>query len=104
MTDEGASYGLVLSFGGLDFGETTEHAFVHGFELGQIWQRMESGAEAEIEVTIHTINVEALRRAAAADGWSIDVRTTEIDEWSRATMTKGKSLDRANPHGLRVVS
>lgn len=33
---ENIGYGLVVSFSDLPYGETTEHAFVHGVELGQL--------------------------------------------------------------------
>lgn len=101
-------WGLVLSFANLDYGQSTEHAFVNGFEVGEIWARMKSGREAEIEATVHSINVEAFRRAAAADGWDITITASEAEgghapEWSIVKLTKVQAPERANPHGLRVV-
>lgn len=88
-----SEWGLVLSFSGLDYGKNTEHAFVHGFEVGQIWERMKSGREAEIEATVHSINDEVFRRAAAADGWNIEITPSDADGvavpgWSDVKLTK----------------
>jgi len=102
MVDQETSYGLVLSFSGLDYGASAEHAFVHGFEVGQIWQRMRSGAEAEISAMIHTINRVVIERAAAADGWDCEITTTSIPEWSEVALTKRRAA-MANPHGFQVV-
>lgn len=105
---ETTGYGFVLSFNGLPFGETTEHAFVHGFELGQLWQRMRSGTESEIEGTFHAINREAIERACAAEGWSVTItdatdETGKIyDTWVVVKLTKATRA-RSNPNGLRVV-
>lgn len=96
------SWGLVLSFTGLDFGETTEHAFVHGVEFGQILQRMLESREAEIEQLIHTINCTAIERACAAQGWSAEFRDM-ADGYTTAVLRK-TSAARPNPHGLRVVN
>lgn len=105
MPDE---WNLALSFAGLEYGESAEHAFVHGFEAGQIWERMRSGREAEVEATVHSVNVEVFRRAAAADGWNIEIKTCEADgvpvpEWSHIRMTKKAKPARPNPHGFRAI-
>lgn len=103
MSEDGEDgYGLVVSFGGLDFGATVEQAFVHGAEFGQIWQRMQSGAEAEIETTIHTINATVISRAATADGWDCLITPSEVDGWSSCLLVK-RRVATANPHGLRIV-
>lgn len=101
-------YGLVFSFSDLPFGETTEHAFVHGVELGQLWQRMRSGSEAEIEGTFHAINRTAIERCAAADGWEVEFKDAtdesgaSYNEWLFAALKK-VAVAPPNPHGLRVV-
>jgi 1,4-alpha-glucan branching enzyme len=101
MTDE--PYGLVLSFTGLEFGETTEHAYVHGFEMGQLWQRMRGGHEAEIAECFHASNRVAIERAATSQGWMVEVTPTEYAEWIDVKLTKAKPAT-SNPHGLRVVN
>lgn len=50
----------------MPFGDSPEHAFVHGVEFGQLWQRMRSGTESEISGTFHTANREVIERACAA--------------------------------------
>mgnify|MGYP001766175378 CR=1 FL=1 len=102
---DGSGYELVLSFAGLDFGANAEHAFVHGFEAGQIWQRMMAGREAEIDLTCHAANRVLLERAAASQGWAL-----EIDElpdcggtYIHVKLAK-KTAPRGNPHGLRIAT
>lgn len=99
---DGGGWGLVLSFAGVEFGNDTEHAFVHGFEAGQIWQRMTCGHEAEIETTAHRANRELLTRAAAAEGWAVEIKPTDYAEWIDVRLTKTGSA-KPNPRGLRVV-
>lgn len=100
-------WGLRLSFAGLPFGETPEHAYVNGFELGQLWRRVTSGVEAEIAETMHAENAEAVRRMAAAEGWTVEIVPAladgkPVEGWVEIAMTKVASA-RPNPHGLRVV-
>lgn len=90
-------YGLLVSF------PDDSHSFVHGFEAGQTWQKMEAGDVAEIEVTTHVKNREVMRRMAGALGWEIEV-TTATEEWDNTKMIKRRpERSRPNPHGLRVV-
>jgi len=100
-------YGLLVSFAGLPFGDNAEHAFVHGVEFGQLWQRMRSGSEAEIEGTFHSVNRMAIERAAAAEGWICEFsdvadETKTFDGWVNAKLRKVATA-KPNPHGLRVV-
>jgi len=91
-TDTGDD-GVVFSFHGLEYGATTMDAFVNGFEFGRIWERMSHGNDDKFTVMLQTINVEALRRAATADGWNVNAfpieQPIEFGEWSVATLTKG---------------
>jgi len=97
--DEKSEYGLLVSF------EDQSASYVHGYEAGGIWQRMRSGTEAEIEIMVHSVNRETLRRMAVADGWSVEFTPTEFDEWVSMKMEKqAKPIDHPNPHGLRVVN
>lgn len=101
------AWGIRLSFAGLPFGENTEHAFVHGFELGALYEKMTAGAVAEIEQTVHTINLEAIRRACAAEGWSMteDACTADgqaIEGWTNVKLTKAAAA-KHNPRGIRVI-
>lgn len=78
-------------------------SFVNGFEAGKLWERMRSGAEAEIEAVTHTENREVIDRMALAEGWEVERKSSEVNGWDYITLTKGKKPDRLNPHGLRVV-
>lgn len=99
MSDENAEYGLIVSF------EDQSPSYVNGFEAGGIWERLRSGNEAEIEVTIHTANRETVSRMCVAEGWSVEFKGTEYEEWTEAKLSKtGKAPERPNPHGLRLVS
>lgn len=102
MSEQSSGFGLVVSFSGLPFGDNTEHAFVHGVEFGQLWQRMCSGTESEISGTFHTANRDVIERACAAEGWTVEVKPTDYDEWIEATISKTTKA-RTNPRGLRVV-
>lgn len=102
--EEGAAYGLLVSFKGTRETFAEEVAFTHGFEAGRIDRRMESGTEAEIEVTTRIENREVLRRMAVAAGWSIDTRPSDVEGWDFTKLIKvGKAPERPNPRGLRVV-
>lgn len=97
-----AGYDLVLSFSGLYQTMPEEHAFVHGVEFGQLWARMEAGAEAEIETVTHEANREIIARAAAAKGWELERKPSDTPTWDFTTLRKARA-EKANPHGLRVV-
>lgn len=97
--DDDAEYGLLVSF------EDQSASFVHGFEAGQLWQRMRDGTEAEISATIHTANRETVTRMALAEGWVATFTETEVAEWLTLEVAKTKKApERPNPHGLRVVN
>ena len=97
-----ATFGLVLSFSGLYPTMPEEHAFVHGVEFGQLWHRMSSGDEAEIETTTHTENREVIARAAAAKGWEVECTPSGTPTWDFTKLCKVRA-ERPNPHGLRAV-
>lgn len=100
--DTETSYGLVLSFTDLYPTMPEEHAFVHGVEFGELWSRMSSGAEAEIETTTHEKNREVIARAAAAKGWEVECKPSGTPTWDFTTLRKVR-VEKSNPHGLRVV-
>ncbi|ADJ21944.1 hypothetical protein Hden_1537 [Hyphomicrobium denitrificans ATCC 51888] len=103
------AYDLVVSFSGLYGTMPEEHAFVHGCEFGQLWQRMTSGSEAEIEGTFHSANRVVIERACVSQGWSAEFEDAKdddgksYDEWLFVKLKKVKSASH-NPHGLRVVA
>jgi hypothetical protein len=101
MSDDDTTYDLVLSFSGLYPTMEQEHAFFDGVEFGQIWARMSSGAEAEIETTTHETNREVIARAAAAKGWTVECKPVTAG-WDSTTLRKVRA-EKPNPHGLRVV-
>lgn len=100
--DTETSYGLVLSFEGLYPTMPEEHAFVHGVEFGQLWQRMSEGYEAEIETTTHEKNRDVIARAAAAEGWEVECKPSGTPAWDFTTLRKVRA-EKPNPHGLRVI-
>lgn len=105
---EDQGWGLALSFAGLfppaadGAASPEEVAFVLGFEVGQIWQRMCDGREAEIRQTCQSQNRIVIERAAAARGWTVEITQTAYPEWVDVTLVKAGPA-RYNPHGLRVV-
>lgn len=61
MSEDGwAEYGLVLRF------DSDEPEFTHGFEVGQIWERLTH--EPGFEGPIHAENAEMVMRIAEARG------------------------------------
>ena len=100
--EESEGWGLVLSFSGLYQSMPEEHAFVHGVEFGRLWDRMSSGTEAEIETATHPENRTVLERAAAAKGWDVEIKPSDIPGWDLTTLRKVRA-ERSNPHGLKVV-
>lgn len=103
ITESETTYGLVVSFAGLYPTDAEEHAFVHGVEFGRLWHRMRSGAEAEIEETVHTANRAVIERTCASQGWEVEFKDTGEPSWLFATLRKVRA-EKPNPHGLRVVS
>jgi hypothetical protein len=85
MMEEG-TYSLVVAF------PDGSESFVNGFAAGQIWEAMDRG-DPEIARTVVAGNEEVIRRMALAVEWA-DVTLT---------LENAAPLDRANPHGLRVV-
>lgn len=102
MSDNDTAYSLVLSFDGLPFAPDPEHAFTHGVEFGMLWSRMKGGQEAEIAQCFSSANRVVIERAAAAEGWSVETKSTEYPEWIDVRLTKTAPA-KLNPHGLRVV-
>ena len=102
MSDDETQYGLVLSFSGLYQTMPEEHAFVHGVEFGQLWFRMSSGDEAEIDTVTHTENRTVIERAAAAKGWEAEIKASDVTGWDYTKLKKVRA-EKLNPHGLRVI-
>jgi hypothetical protein len=102
-----AGWELVVSFSGLYPTMEQEHAFVHGVEYGMLWNRIQSGQEAEIEGTFHVSNRTVIERTCASQGWDVEFSKCEaegqsFDEWLFAKLTKKKAAIH-NQHGLRIV-
>ena len=95
-------YVLLLSFEGLYPTMAEEHAFVHGVEFNEIWRRMRDGKEAEIDTATHVENRIVIYRAAASQGWDVEIVPSEIEGWDTTKLRKARS-ERHNPHGLRLI-
>lgn len=80
-------------------------SFCYGFEAGKLWERMESGTVAEIEMTTRIENREVIARCADYLGWSVDeVKPSATEGWDFTKLTKTRPAGvRDNPHGLRIV-
>ena len=103
-SDEGA-FGLILSLGNLPYERTTEHAFVQGFEAGQLWHRMTIGSETKIETVIRSSNLEVAKRMVAVNNWNIEAIPCGIDtEWTKIILAKDKPKAKKNPFGIRLVN
>lgn len=98
VDEEDRAFALVVSF------PDQSATFCHGFEAGQLWQRMTSGTEATIEATTRVENREVIRRCASALGWTVSVQPSEIEGWDFTTMEKvGPPPASRNPHGLQLI-
>lgn len=67
-------------------------SFVHGFEAGMIWQRMNAGEKVIgglNEVALHASNEDVFRRMASAQGYSVEITEDEDQlEWIIVTFAK----------------
>lgn len=95
---EHVEHGLIVSF------TDESDSFVHGFEAGMIWQRLQSG-EPEIFATIHTENAEVLRRMAAATGYALALEeVAAVAGWLNARLMSPGSFHSDPRRGLRVLT
>lgn len=82
MTDTPrAGYGLLISF------PDQSDSFVHGWEAGVIYQRMQVEL-GPIEATIHTANKEVVTRCCGSLGWQVEFTETDFSEWTNAVLTR----------------
>ena len=94
MTEE-TRYGLVMPF--LDAGDS----FTHGFECGQIWQKMEHGDTIEA-INVHECNEEQIMLIARHFQYKTSFAPTPfVDGWLTFSAERDYSLKRAG--GLREV-
>jgi hypothetical protein len=84
-------YALIVSFP--DQSET----FVLGFEAGMIWERLQAG-ETEIDVNVHTLNIEVLNRMCLAAKVTPKFQRTNVDGWTNLSIKPG-----ARKPDLRLV-
>lgn len=99
MSEEHAEYGLAVSF------PDQSANFVHGFEAGQMDQRMISGETPIEDACVHVENEEVLRRLAEYRGYAVELRASGTEGWSYISLRKVRPQGMSrNPHGLRVVS
>lgn len=97
--DHEHNWGLLVAF------TDPSPSYVHGFETGGLWERMQRG-ETPIELgAAHAANEEVHRRMAAHWGYDVDWQPMAGDyaAYAVATFTKVRAGVRSNPHGLRVV-
>ncbi len=71
-------------------------AFVHGFEAGGIWRELRfDGPDVldygfEIGFPLHTENVGLFQRLAAITGYAVEMKPTELEEWTAVRFTKSR--------------
>lgn len=69
----------------VSFADQSE-SYVHGFEAGMIWQRMQS-KEPEIEATVHVENEVTIINMANATGYAAEFESVGVDGWSSLLLT-----------------
>lgn len=98
--DNEHTFGLVVAF------PDGSPSFVHGFEAGGLWERMERG-ETPIELgSAHAANEEVHRRMADHMGYEVEWKRMDkpYEVYAVAKFTKVRAIGvKPNPHGLRVV-
>lgn len=67
--------------------EDQSSSYVHGFEAGMIWQRMQD-SEAEIDAVTHTENRQTLMKMANAAGYALDLAPSGVDGWDNMKATQ----------------
>lgn len=80
--DHATDYALIVSFP--DQSET----FVLGFEAGMIWERLQAG-ETEIDVNVHTSNIEVLNRMCVAAKVTPKFQPTNVSGWTNFSIKSG---------------
>lgn len=85
LSDDAAEFRCLVPF------PDGSHSFVHGFEAGQLWQRMMAG-ESPIEnaIAYHIANRLVFERMAAAQGYDTEFEPC-CDTWMTATFTKRRN-------------
>lgn len=96
MTDEEepAEYGLVMPFVAVTSkgGIYDDDAYTAGWEMGQLYTRLERRGDAVLRVTIHSANAEQADLVAMRHGYRCDVeRSEECPDWTFATFTRGEA-------------
>jgi hypothetical protein len=82
MTESSDEYRLVLAF------DTDKPEFTRGFELGQLWERIErDGCTAQL---VHAENTEMVMRVAEASGLVFAAEDAGAG-WLNVTLTRKKS-------------
>jgi hypothetical protein len=78
--------------------------FVHGFEAGMVWQRMQAGEPViDSPLPYHFANCELFHRLAEAGGYDIECREVEDMENEWAEVTFVRLPDAPKTPALRVV-
>lgn len=84
MSNEEKGYGLIVSF------PDQSASFVNGFEAGQVWSALESGAyDVSNGYQCHEENREVILRIARHFGYSVDF-TTSGEGWLLAHFSRSQ--------------
>lgn len=86
MTDqynnENIAYNLIVEF------PDQSQPFVHGFEAGQIWERLKT-TPSILEEMVHVDNTDLLKQIAGHYGYTYSFEVVD-ETWMKAVLEKGK--------------
>jgi len=71
--------------------EDQSDSYVHGFEAGMIWQRMQQAEEViETDIPLHRANLRTFEKMASAAGYDFErsLLKGEMKEWVEITFTR----------------
>lgn len=94
MTDEpeseDAEYGLVMPFINVISrgGRYDDEAYCAGYEMGSLEARLKHEGCPVVTLTIRSENAEQADLIAMGQGYSAQVKPSEVDSWSYLTLTK----------------
>jgi hypothetical protein len=89
MSEQQEEYGLLVSF------PDQSEQFVHGFEAGQVWERLENEKQIlirgeRLSMTVHQANQEVITRMARHYGFSAEFAPESfVNGWCSVSFVKG---------------
>jgi hypothetical protein len=93
--EEEAEYGVVLPFITVASkgGPHDDDTYTCGWECGEINALLQYGKPNEHTVTVHTINLGQLDLIAMHQGYAMESRSSDFDEWTFVSFRRVRDLE-----------